>query len=59
MGATTASMVTYIIPIFSTLIGVVILHEPLTWNQPVGALIVITGIAVSQGRIRLPISRSR
>jgi drug/metabolite transporter (DMT)-like permease len=33
--------VTYVIPIFSTLLGVTILSESVTWNQPVGAAIVL------------------
>ena len=48
-GATVASTVTYLIPVFSTVLGVVVLGEPLAWNQPVGAAILLTGIAISQG----------
>ncbi len=51
-GATVATTVTYLIPVFSTLAGVVLLREPLAWNQPIGALVVILGVAVSQGRLR-------
>ncbi len=51
-GATVASTVTYAIPLFSTLAGVLVLGEPLTWNQPAGALVVILGVVVSQGRWR-------
>ncbi|MHB8294001.1 MAG: DMT family transporter [Acidimicrobiales bacterium] len=35
-GATVASTVTYLIPVFSTLAGVVVLGERLSWNEPVG-----------------------
>ncbi len=52
-GATTASTVTYVIPLFSTLLGVVVLSEGLAWNQPVGALVLLMGVAVVQGRLRL------
>lgn len=48
-GASTASTVTYLIPIFAVLIGALVLGERLTWHQPVGALIVLAGVAVSQG----------
>jgi drug/metabolite transporter (DMT)-like permease len=48
-GASTASMVTYLIPIFAIAIGVAALDEPLSWYQPVGALIVLVGVAISQG----------
>lgn len=51
VGATTASMVTYIIPIFATGVGVLVLGERLHWFQPVGAAIVLLGVAVSQGVI--------
>jgi drug/metabolite transporter (DMT)-like permease len=40
-GATTFSLVTYVIPIFSTVLGVAILSESVTWNQPAGAAIVL------------------
>ena len=49
LGASAASMVTYIIPVFATLIGVLVLNEHLAWYQPVGAAIVLLGVAVAQG----------
>jgi drug/metabolite transporter (DMT)-like permease len=51
-GATTASLVTYVVPLFATFFGVVLLGESLTWNEPVGALVIIAGAAVSQGLVR-------
>jgi len=48
-GASTASMVTYVIPLVATLVGIVVLSERLEWYQPVGGLIVLAGVAVSQG----------
>jgi drug/metabolite transporter (DMT)-like permease len=48
-GATTSASVTYLIPIFATLIGVAVLGEDLAWYQPAGAAIVLLGVAVSQG----------
>jgi drug/metabolite transporter (DMT)-like permease len=50
-GATTAATVTYVVPLFSTLAGVALLGEGLAWNQPLGAAVVILGVAVSQGRL--------
>ena len=35
-GATTAATVTYLVPIVSTTLGVIVLGESVTWNQPVG-----------------------
>ena len=49
VGATTASMVTYLIPVFAVLLGVLVLDEHLTWHQPVGALVVLVGVAIAQG----------
>jgi len=57
-GATTSASVTYLIPIVATIIGVVVLDERLTWYQPVGALVVLVGVAVSQGLLRWPARRS-
>lgn len=51
-GATKASTVTYLIPVVGVLLGIVLLGERLSWNEPVGALLVIAGIALSQGRLR-------
>ncbi|MFI5694328.1 DMT family transporter [Kribbella sp. NPDC051586] len=49
IGASRSSMVTYLMPIFSIVVGVIVLHEHITWYQPVGGLIVLLGVAVSQG----------
>jgi drug/metabolite transporter (DMT)-like permease len=51
-GATAASTVGYIVPVFATVAGVALLGEPLTWNEPVGGLLVLLGVAASQGRLR-------
>jgi drug/metabolite transporter (DMT)-like permease len=48
-GASTSASVTYLMPVVATVVGVLILGEHLIWNQPVGALIVLTGVAISQG----------
>lgn len=52
IGATMSSMVTYLMPIFAIVAGVLVLGERLTWYQPVGAAIVLAGVAVSQGVLR-------
>jgi drug/metabolite transporter (DMT)-like permease len=57
-GSAVASTVTYLIPVLATVLGVVVLDEPLRWNQPVGALVLLAGIAISQGALRLT-SRAR
>ena len=53
-GGTVASSVTYITPLFAVVAGAVFLAEPLAWYQPVGGAIVLLGVAISQGRLRLP-----
>lgn len=53
-GATTASTVTYLIPLFAVVAGVAFLGESLTWNEPLGGLVVLLGVAVGSGRLRLP-----
>jgi drug/metabolite transporter (DMT)-like permease len=57
-GATTSASVTYLIPIVSTVVGIVALGERIRWYQPVGAAVVLTGVAVSQGVLRLPSARA-
>lgn len=52
-GPTRASTVTYITPIVGMLLGVVLLGETLSWNEPVGALVVFLGILLAQDRLRL------
>ncbi|MFM7500273.1 MAG: DMT family transporter [Actinomycetota bacterium] len=52
-GASLASTVTYITPLVAVVLGFLLLGEPLTWNEPVGALIVLIGSAIAQGRIRV------
>jgi len=52
-GATNASTVAYVIPLFATLAGVLFLQEHLTWNEPIGAVVVIAGVALTQDRFRI------
>ena len=52
-GATSASMVTYLVPVAAVLLGVVALHEHVTWNLLAGAAVVIAGVALAEGRLRL------
>jgi drug/metabolite transporter (DMT)-like permease len=58
-GATAASTVGYLVPVFATIAGVTLLGEPLTWNAPVGGLLVLLGVAASQGRLASPRLRLR
>ena len=49
-GATNASTVTYLTPVVGVALGVLVLSEQVSWNEPVGALLVVLGIAISQNR---------
>jgi drug/metabolite transporter (DMT)-like permease len=51
-GPTRASTVTYITPVVGVVLGVVVLGESLSWNEPVGALVVFLGILLAQDRLR-------
>ncbi|MFL5781885.1 MAG: DMT family transporter [Thermoleophilaceae bacterium] len=53
-GAQVASTVTYVVPLFATVLGVAVLGEELTWNLPVGAAVVLAGVALTQGRLSRP-----
>jgi drug/metabolite transporter (DMT)-like permease len=57
-GASNAVTVTYLTPVVGVVLGVAILDEPLSWNQPVGAVLVIAGILAAHGRLTLR-SRAR
>ncbi|MFS0702320.1 DMT family transporter [Cellulomonas sp. 179-A 4D5 NHS] len=50
-GTTTASSVTYLTPVVAAAVGVLFLGDHVTWNQPVGAVVVLLGVAIAQGRL--------
>ncbi|GAA4856538.1 DMT family transporter [Saccharopolyspora cebuensis] len=50
-GAANGAAVTYLTPVVGVLLGVVLLGEPLVWNQPVGAALVVLGIVAAHGRL--------
>lgn len=50
--ATIASSVTYLTPIFAVIVGAAFLNERVTWNEPVGALLILLGAALAQDRFR-------
>jgi drug/metabolite transporter (DMT)-like permease len=52
-GPTRASTVTYITPVVGVALGILILGEGLSWNEPVGAIVVFLGILLAQDRLRL------
>lgn len=56
-GAVTTSTVTYSIPIVSTFAGIIMLHERVHWYEPIGAIIVLLGIAIVQGFLFKPTAK--
>ena len=52
-GSAIASSVTYLTPVVVVIVGIIFLGEKITWNEPVGALVVLLGAAIAQERIRI------
>ncbi len=52
-GSAIASSVTYVTPLVAVLVGFIFLNERLHWYEPAGAVIVLLGAAIAQGRIPL------
>lgn len=50
VGATVTSTVAYVMPIVSTVLGILALGEPLRWYEPVGAAIIVVGAVLAQSR---------
>jgi len=53
-GPTGISTVTYVTPVVGVALGILLLGERLSWNEPVGAALVLLGILFTQGRLRMP-----
>ena len=52
-GPTGSSTVTYVTPVVGVVLGVLLLDERFSWHEPVGAVLVLLGILLTQGRVRL------
>ena len=52
-GPTRASTVTYITPVVGVALGILVLGERISWNEPVGAIVVFLGILLAQDRLRM------
>lgn len=57
-GSAIASTVTYLTPVVAVIVGLIFLNEKISWYEPVGALVVLLGAAIAQGRIRINRSSS-
>ena len=52
-GSAISSSVTYLTPVVAVIVGIIYLGEKISWNEPVGALVVLLGAAIAQERIKL------
>ncbi len=52
-GSAIASSVTYLTPVVAVIVGIIFLGERITWNEPLGALVVLVGAAIAQERINI------
>lgn len=57
--ASYASMATYLIPIVGMVLGRVVLSEELHWNAYVGCVVVIVGIMIANGTLKLPVKEDQ
>ena len=51
-GSSVASTVMYLTPMIAVIGGVTFLHEHVTWYEPLGGVIILLGVAISQGRTK-------
>ena len=52
-GSAIASSVTYLTPVVAVIVGILFLGEHITWNEPIGAIVVLLGAAIAQERLKL------
>ena len=52
-GSAISSSVTYLTPVVAVIVGIIYLGEKISWNEPVGAAVVLFGAAIAQERIRV------
>jgi drug/metabolite transporter (DMT)-like permease len=57
MGATRTSMVTYLLPPFALVYGALFLHERIELNALLGLALVVAGILLANGVLRMPSTR--
>ena len=53
-GAARVSLVTYLIPATALIYGVLLLGEPLTWEELAGMALILGGVALGSGAVRFP-----
>jgi len=53
-GAARVSLVTYLLPMTALIYGVLLLGEPLTWQELAGMALILGGVALGSGAVKLP-----
>jgi drug/metabolite transporter (DMT)-like permease len=53
-GAARVSLVTYLLPLTALVYGVLLLDEPLTWEELAGMALILGGVALGSGAVRFP-----
>ena len=53
-GAARVSLVTYLLPVTALFYGVLLLGEQLTWEELAGMVLILGGVALGSGAVRLP-----
>jgi drug/metabolite transporter (DMT)-like permease len=51
-GAARVSLVTYLLPVTALIYGVLLLGEPLTWEELAGMVLILGGVALGSGAVR-------
>jgi len=51
-GAARVSLVTYLLPVTALFYGVLLLGEPLTWEELAGMVLILGGVALGSGAVR-------
>jgi drug/metabolite transporter (DMT)-like permease len=53
-GAARVSLVTYLLPVTALIYGVLLLGEPLTWQELAGMVLILGAVALGSGAVRFP-----
>jgi drug/metabolite transporter (DMT)-like permease len=53
-GAARVSLVTYLLPMTALIYGVLLLGEPLTWQELAGMALILGGVALGSGAVKFP-----
>jgi drug/metabolite transporter (DMT)-like permease len=53
-GSSRAALVAYMLPAFALFYGAVFLSEPVTWQELTGLVLILAGVALGSGALRLP-----